>query len=95
MGDLLFGGVEFDHEEELMSYVYESFCKGYEAEFDTFAFEKQYDESLHAFILASLSSFPSPSHKALLSVPSSSSLDLKPLRNTLKYAFLVRMRPSL
>jgi len=59
----------------------------YELEFSTFAFEKQCDDSLHASILASFSSIPSPSHEALPSVHSSSSLELKPLPNTLKYAF--------
>ena len=71
-----------------MSCVYKSFCMGHEPEFDTFAFEEQYDESLRASILASLSSFPSPFHEALPNVSSSSSLELKSLLNTLKYAFL-------
>jgi len=81
-------GAKFDHEEEQMSYVYESFCMGYEPKFGTFAFEEQYDDPLHASILTSLSSLPSPSHEALPNVPSSSSPELKPLPNTLKYAFL-------
>ena len=59
--------------------MYESFCMGYEPEFNTFAFEEQYDHSLHASILVSLSSFPSPSYEALLNVSSSSALELKPL----------------
>jgi len=52
-----------------------------------FAFEDQCDDSLHASILASLSSMP-PSHEAPFSVQSSSSLELKPLPDTLKCAFL-------
>jgi len=40
-GDFLLGEVEFEHEEELMSCMYESFCVEYELEFDTFAFEEQ------------------------------------------------------
>jgi len=36
-----------------MSCVYELFCVEYEPEYDTFAFEEQCDESLHALILAS------------------------------------------
>jgi len=71
-----------------MTCVYESFCMEYEPEFDTFVSEEQCDNSLHASILASLSSIPSPSHVAPPSVPSSSSLKLKPLPDTLKYAFL-------
>jgi len=88
VGVLLLGGVELDREEELITCVYESFYMGYESKFDTFASEEQYDDSLYASSLASLSSFPSPSHEALPSVPPSSSLELKPLPNTLKYAFL-------
>ena len=88
MGDFLLGGVEFGHKEELMSCVYESFYMEYEPEFDTFVYKEQYDDSLHASILASLSSFPSPFHKALRSVSLSSSLKLKPIFNTQKYAFL-------
>ena len=83
--NFLLEGVEFDHEEELMSCVYESFCMGYEPEFE---FEEQYHDSLHPFILAPFPFFPSPSHEALPSVPLSSSLELKPLLNTLKYASL-------
>jgi len=49
---------------------------------------RQCDDSLHASIIASLPSFPSPSHEALPSLPSSSSLELKSLPNSLKYAFL-------
>ena len=88
VSDFLLGGVEFEHEEKLMLCVNESFYMKYELEFDTFAFEEQCDDSLHAFILASLSSLPSPSHEARPSVPSSSSLELKPLPNTIKFAFL-------
>jgi len=60
----------------------------YEPKFDTFAFEEQRDYSLHSSILASLSSLPSPSHEGPPSVPSSPSLELKPLPNILKYKFL-------
>jgi len=88
VSDFLLGGVEFEHEEKLMLCVNESFYMKYELEFDTFAFEEQCDDSLHAFILAYLSSLPSPSHEARPSVPSSSSLELKPLPNTIKFAFL-------
>jgi len=60
----------------------------YEPEHNALAIEEQCDDSLQASILASPSSTPSPSHKAPLSMPSSSSLELKPPPNTLKYAFL-------
>ena len=60
----------------------------YKPEFDTFAFEEQCNDLLHALIFASLSSLPSPYHVAPPSVLSSSSLELKPLPNTFKYAFL-------
>jgi len=68
VGDFSLGGVEFDSEEELMSCVYESFCVEYEPEFNTFIFEEQCNDSLHASILTSLSSIPSPSHEAHPSV---------------------------
>ena len=71
-----------------MSYLYKLFYLEYEPKYDAFAFEDQCDDSLHASILAFLTSISSSSHKAPPSVPSSSSLDLKPLPNTLKYAFL-------
>jgi len=60
----------------------------YELQYDVFTFEEQCDDSLHTAILTSLSSIPSPSHEVLPSVPSSSSLELKPFLNMLKYAFL-------
>ena len=47
-GRLLIWGIEFDDDDELVSYVYESFCMEYEPEFDTFAFDEQCDDSLHA-----------------------------------------------
>ena len=60
----------------------------YEPEFDTFAFDEQCDDSVHASLLASLTSLPAPSNDHLPSASSSSSLELKPLPSTLKYAFL-------
>ena len=60
----------------------------YEPEFNTFAFDEQSNDLLDALIFASISSLPSPSHEAPPSVPSSSSLKLKPLPNTLKSIFL-------
>jgi len=60
----------------------------YEPEFDTFAFDEQCDDSLHASHLPSLISLPLSSYEAVPSVPSSSSLELKPLLSTLKYTFL-------
>ena len=68
---------------------------GYEPEFDTFEFKEQYDDSLHAYILASLSSFPSPSHETLPSVLSFSSPELKPLPIPSNMLSRVRMRPFL
>jgi len=41
VGDFLLGGVEFDHEEELISCVYESFYIEHRKQFDTFTFEEQ------------------------------------------------------
>jgi len=61
---------------------------GYEPKNDTFAFEDHCDDSFYASILASLSFIPTPSHEAPPSLPSSYSLEQKPLPNTLKYAFL-------
>jgi len=72
VSDFSLGEVEFDHEDVLNSCVYESFCVEYEPGFDTFAFGKQCDDSLHASILTSLSSLLSPSHETPPSVPSSS-----------------------
>jgi len=60
----------------------------YELQCDAFAFEDQYDNSLHAFILTSFSSISPSSNEAPPSVSSFSSLELKPLPNTLKYALL-------
>jgi len=60
----------------------------YEPEFDTFSFDEQRDDSLHASLLASLTSLPLSPNESLPSEPSSSSLELKPLPSTLKYAFL-------
>ena len=60
----------------------------YEPEYDAFAFEDQCDDSLHASILASLSSIWPSSHEAPPSVASSSSFDMKPLPKMLKYVFL-------
>jgi len=68
--------------------VYESFCVEYEPEFDTFAFDEQCDDSLHASLLAYLTSLSPSSNESLPSEPSSSSLELKPLPSTLKYGFL-------
>ena len=88
VGDFSLEEVKFDHNEELMSFMYESFCMEYELEYDTFVFDDQRDNPLHASILASISSLPSLSHQAPPSVPSSSSLELNPLLNILKYVFL-------
>ena len=65
-----------------------SFCMEYEPEFDTFSFDEQCDDSLHASLLASLTSLPLSPNESLPSEPSSSSLELKSLSSTLKYAFL-------
>jgi len=92
VGDFAFGKVEVDYEEELMLCVFESFCMEYEPEYDALAFEDQYDDSLQAYIVALLSSIPPLSYEAALSVPSSSSLELKPLPNMLKYAFFAYLR---
>jgi len=86
--DLSCGELELVNDDELASCVYESFCMECEPEFDTFAFDEQCDDSLHASLLASLTSFPLSFHEALPSVASSSSLELKLLPSTLKYAFL-------
>ena len=86
------GEVRVDYEEELMLCVFESFCMEYEPEYDALAFEDQYDDSLQAYIVALLSSIPPLSYEAALSVPSSSSLELKPLPNMLKYAFFAYLR---
>ena len=77
MEDFSCGELEFD-DDEVASCVYESFCTEYEPEFDTFAFDEQCDDSLHASLLASLTSLPLSFHEALPNVPSSSSLELKP-----------------
>jgi len=45
--------------------------RGYELEYNIFAFDDQCDDLLHASILASISSPSSPSHEALPSLPSS------------------------
>jgi len=52
-----------------MTCVYESFCLECELEYDIIAFDDQYDDFLDASILASICSFPSPSHKSLPTVP--------------------------
>ena len=80
--------MEHDHDEELISCLYESFCMEYEPISNAFAFDDQCNDSLHASILRSISSLPSPFHEATPTMPSSSSLELKPLSNTLKYALL-------
>jgi len=85
--DLACEELEFVHDDEITSCVYESFYVDYELEFATFAFDAQCDDSLHASLLASLTSLPTPSNDHLPSAPSSSSLELKPLPSTLKYAF--------
>jgi len=59
----------------------------YQSEYDAFVLKDQCDDSLYESIHASLS-FPLSSHEAPFNVSSSSSLDLKPLLNMLKYAFL-------
>jgi len=82
------GEVRVDYEEELMLCVFESFCMEYEPEYDAFIFEDQCDDSLHASILASPFSIFLSSNEAPPGVPSSSSHELKPLPNTLEYAFL-------
>jgi len=74
---------EFNHEEEIMSCVYGSFYMGCEPKYDTFVFNDQCDDLMHA----SISSFPSASHESLPCAPISLSLELKPLFNTLKSAF--------
>ena len=79
------GEVGVDYKEELMSCVYESFCMEYEPEYDAFAFEDQCVDSLYASILVSFTSMSSSSHEAPPSAPSSSSLDMKPVLNMLKY----------
>jgi len=71
--------LEFAHDDEITSCVYESFYMDYEPEFDIFAFDEQCDDSLHASLLASLTSLPAPSNDHLPSASSSSSLELKPL----------------
>ena len=43
--------VDFDHEKELMSCVYESFCMEWKLEYDTFAFDDQCHDLLRALIL--------------------------------------------
>ena len=88
MSDFAFGEVRVDCEEELMSRVYELFCMEYKPEYDTSAFEDQCGNSLHASILTSFNSMSSSYHEALPSMPSSSSLDMKPLPNMLRYVFL-------
>ena len=80
--------LEFVNDDEIASCVYESFCMQYEPEFETFSFNEQCDDSLHASLLASLTSLPLSSNESLPSETSSSSLELKPLPITLKYAFL-------
>jgi len=80
--------LEFVNDDKIGSCVYESFCMECEPEFDTFAFDEQCDDSLHASLLASLTSLPLSPNESLPSEPLSSSLELKPLPSTLKYAFL-------
>jgi len=80
--------LEFVNDDEIASCVYESFCIEYEPEFNAFSFDEQCDDSLHASLLASLTSLPLSFHEDLPSAPSSSFLELKPLPSTLKYAFL-------
>ena len=67
MDNLALGEVKVDYEEELMSCV-DSFCMEYEPKYDVFAFEGQCDNSLHASILASLSSIPPSTHEVLSNV---------------------------
>ena len=57
--DFSLEGVDFDHEKESMSCVYESFCMEYEPEYDTFVFDDQLmicytHPCLHPFCLLSL-----------------------------------------
>ena len=68
--------MEFDHEDGLISYVYESFCMEYELEFDIFAFDDQCDYLIHESILASISFSLSPSHRAQPSAVSYTHLTL-------------------
>ena len=88
MGDFALREVEVDYEEGLKSCVHESFFMEYTPEHDVFAFEDQCDDSLQASVLTSLSSILPSSHEAPPNVLLSSSFELKPLPNTLKYAFL-------
>ena len=78
VGDFSLEEVEFDHNEELMSCVCESFCIGYEPEYDMFAFDDQCDDLLLASLLTSIYALSSSSYEAPPSVLSSSSLGLKP-----------------
>jgi len=43
---------------EKLEFVNESFCMEYEPEFDTFSFDEQCDDALHASLLVSLTSLP-------------------------------------
>ena len=45
VGDISLGEMEFDHDEQLIPCVYESFCIEYELKFSTFLFEEQCDDS--------------------------------------------------
>ena len=56
--DLACEELEFVNDDEIASCVYKSFCMEYEPKFDTFAFDEQFDDSLHASLLASLTSLP-------------------------------------
>jgi len=49
--DLACEELEFVNDDEIASCVYESFCMEYEPEFDTFSFDEQCDDSLHASLL--------------------------------------------
>ena len=60
VGDFLFGEVEFDHEEELISCMYKSFCVEYEPEFNNLHFRNNMmTHYMHLFLHPSL---PFPLH---------------------------------
>jgi len=76
-----------------MSCVCESFCMKYDPKHNTFAFDEQYNDLLHASILISMSSSTSLSHEAPPHMPSSSSHELKPLPDALNMLSWVLISP--
>jgi len=69
IGDFFLEELKFDHEEEIMSFIYELFCMEYEPQHDTFAFSNQCNDLLCASVLAFFSSLAPLSLEPLATCP--------------------------